>query len=641
MIGPWEIGLVAALAIAGGYALWRIVARVRFRRAAGARGGPSGPPKAEAVTADRLVKRAEAAVARLREQTDSPRDPVLRAQIGDVDDHAAEVLADLRRFAEQVKAIERSLREIPVDRLRRDLGTATAQRDEAGDEALRAELDRSVHAIEQQLAVADRLDTTRRTLLARIEAAVFDLEGLGARVAELIVMHDAAGAGDTESRLSELTGDLEGMRAGLAEARGLSSTVLGGSQPAPEQRASAPAPPPEPAPAPVRPGRARWDLVAVAVAVVLALTCLANAVIPHASSPSAGGTWGPDECARTIAFMGELTGDAAGDGPGELDAVTLAVTQDNAAHPDECEVRLRQYDTAITGDVAESARKIAEDASIVAVVGPTYGHEAESAVPVLEPAGLAVISPSASDSNLTAKGWTVFHRTLPSDDDQADAAARYLRDTLKAGHVFVIGDDTAFGKDVSARVAATLGAPAVAGQAAVAQDSTDWAPVVDQIRHSGADAVYFGGWADDTAPFVQRLRAVLPKIPLVTGDKVITETFRKTAGDAGHGTYATCPCLPVTQGLETFRSQFKARFGDTPEYYAPEAYDAARIALAGLRAGKTTRPAMLQFVDAWDRDGLGRRIRFGRDGGLAGPALNVWAYQSGDDGYFAPKSPIA
>src|SRR6185503_5743872 len=106
----------------------------------------------------------------------------------DIDDHAAEVLTDLRHFADQVKAVERSLHEIPVERLRHDLDEARRERDDASDEALRAELDRSAHALEQQLAVADRLDTTRRTLLARIEGAVFDLEGLGVRVSELIVM---------------------------------------------------------------------------------------------------------------------------------------------------------------------------------------------------------------------------------------------------------------------------------------------------------------------------------------------------------------------------------------------------------------------------------------------------------------------
>ncbi|WP_433202656.1 ABC transporter substrate-binding protein [Dactylosporangium sp. CS-047395] len=627
MIGPWVVGLAVAVAIAGGYAIWRFWSTVRFARAA----KPDTAPQ----NADVLIKRAEAAVAKLREQTGAPRDEVLRGQIEDVDDHAAEVLADLRRFAGQARTLERALHDIPVERLRGELAATRTQRDGAGDAGLRAELDRSLHALEEQLAVANRLDTSRRTLLARIEAAVFDLEGLSVRVTEIVVMHDAAGAGDTEGRLADLTGDLEGLRRGLAEARGLSDAVLGN----PETAAIVPpVPPPPTAKSPVRkpPGRARWDLVAVAVVVVLAATCLAADFIPHGSGPAVSATADAHECPQTLAFMGELTGDDAGDGPGELEAVELAVAQDNAAHGGDCTVHLQEFDTAVTGDAASTATVITADPSVVAVVGPTYGGEVTDALPVFEPAGLAVISPSASDSVLTTKGWTVFHRTLPSDDDQADAAARYLRDTLKAKHVFVVADDTAFGIDVAARVTATLGA--VAGHADVAEDTTDWSPVVDRIRRSGADAVYFGGWADDTAPFVQRLRAVLPKLPLVSGDKLITETFRKAAGDAGHGTYATCPCVPVSQGLDVFRAQFKARFGGhPPEYYAPEAYDAAEIALAGLRAGRTSRPAMLQFVNGWDHDGLGRHIAFAKDGGLAGPALNVWAYRSGDDGYFVPK----
>lgn len=635
----WGLGLAVAFAIAAGYALWRLAATVRFRRATMARAGrPAATPGPEAVTAAGLIKRAEAAVSRLREQTDSPRDPVLRAQIGDVDDHAAEVLVDLRRFADQVKAVERSLHEIPVERLRHDLDEARREHDEAGDDALRAELDRSVHALEQQLAVADRLDTTRRTLLARIEGAVFDLEGLGVRVSELIVMHDSAGPSDTEARLSELTGDLDGMRAGLAEAQGLSDAVLGGAAPAP---APAPAPAAAPAPVvrkkpPVKPGRARWDLVVVAVVAVVGITCAANTFLPHGGTVAATGD---AECSRTLAFIGALTGDDAADGPGELDAVQLAVAQDNVAHAGDCQVRLQQYDTGVTGDVAETAATVTGDASILGVVGPTYGREVTAALPVFQASGLPVISPSASDSALTTKGWTVFHRTLPSDDDQADAGARFLRDTLGAKHVFVVADDTDYGVDVAARFTGTLGR-AVAGHATVAEDTTDWSPVVGKIKRSGADAVYFGGWYDDAASFVPKLRAALPGIAVLSGDKVMTESFRTTAGAAGHGTYATCPCLPITQGLGVFRSQFKARFGTTPDYYAPEAYDAARIVLAGLRTGITTRPAMLRFVDGWDQDGLGRHIKFGPGGGLAVKDPKVWAYQSGTDGYFAPRTAI-
>jgi len=654
----WWLGLAAAFAIAAGYALWRLVATARFRRATAARaGGTATTPGAEPITAAGLIKRAEAAVSRLRDQTNSPRDPVLRAQIGDVDDHAAEVLADLRRYADQVKAVERSLHEIPVERLRHDLDEARRERDEAADDALRAELDRSAHALEQQLAVADRLDTTRRTLLARIEGAVFDLEGLGVRVSELIVMHDSAGPSDTEARLSELTGDLDGMRAGLAEAQGLSDAILGGAEPppaapastAPAPAASAPAASASTAPAPAagkrkrrpasagpaKPGRARWDLVVVAVVAVVGITCAANTFLPHGGTVAATND---TECSRTLAFIGALTGDDAADGPGELDAVELAVAQDNVAHAGDCQIRLQQYDTGVTGDVAETAATVTGDASILGVVGPTYGREATAALPVLQSSGLPVISPSAGDSALTTKGWTVFHRTLPSDDDQADAGARFLR-ALGARHVFVVADDTDYGVDVAARVSKTLDG-AVAGHATVTEDTTDWSPVVGKIERSAADAVYFGGWYDDAASFVPKLRAALPGIAVLSGDKVMTESFRKTAGAAGHGTYATCPCLPITQGLGVFRSQFKARFGTTPDYYAPEAYDAARIVLAGLRAGITTRPAMLSFVDGWDADGLGRHIKFGPGGGLAVKDPKVWAYQSGADGYFAPRTAI-
>jgi hypothetical protein len=82
--------------------------------------------------------------------------------------------------------------------------------------------------VADQLDVARRLAEVRETLLARMHSAVLGLEGLVARMAELLALHaTTAGGSLTATRLAELTSDLEGMRAGLAEAEQVSRTALG------------------------------------------------------------------------------------------------------------------------------------------------------------------------------------------------------------------------------------------------------------------------------------------------------------------------------------------------------------------------------------------------------------------------------
>src|SRR5262249_11256884 len=84
---------------------------------------PRLPTPPRGTGAERWLRRAEAAATTLHQQPESPRDPTLRAQIGDVDGQAAGALTDLRRFAGQVTLVEQAIAKIQVERLRHEHGT--------------------------------------------------------------------------------------------------------------------------------------------------------------------------------------------------------------------------------------------------------------------------------------------------------------------------------------------------------------------------------------------------------------------------------------------------------------------------------------------------------------------------------------
>jgi hypothetical protein len=152
----------------------------------------------------------------------------LAVQIDDVDDQAAAVVTDLRRLAGQVTVVEQALGGIDAGRLGQ---RETQLRQEAATSvgALHDEKQRAVRAVEDQIRVFERLVEVRQTQLARMESAVLGLEGLAARLAELVAMRLTSGGGETTpARLAELTGDLDGLRAGLAETEELSRRLLAG-----------------------------------------------------------------------------------------------------------------------------------------------------------------------------------------------------------------------------------------------------------------------------------------------------------------------------------------------------------------------------------------------------------------------------
>jgi hypothetical protein len=92
---------------------------------------------------------------------------------------------------------------------------------------MRAELERSAAAVRDRADVRDRLVSARDTLLARMQATALGLEGLGARLAEVLAMSATTGGVDTSADdIADLALELDGLRAGLAETEALSRRAL-------------------------------------------------------------------------------------------------------------------------------------------------------------------------------------------------------------------------------------------------------------------------------------------------------------------------------------------------------------------------------------------------------------------------------
>ncbi|HEY9474878.1 MAG TPA: hypothetical protein VIS06_13625, partial [Mycobacteriales bacterium] len=133
--------------------------------------------------------------------------------------------ADVHRLAGRIAAVEQGLAAIPVDRLRMDRDRFGAPGGGRNAE-VRTERDRALAAIEEQLAVATRLGDTRDRLLARLQATALGLEGLVARGNELLAMSASFGSDTSAGQVADLTAELEGLRAGLAETEQMSRRVL-------------------------------------------------------------------------------------------------------------------------------------------------------------------------------------------------------------------------------------------------------------------------------------------------------------------------------------------------------------------------------------------------------------------------------
>ncbi|MDQ1647612.1 MAG: branched-chain amino acid transport system substrate-binding protein, partial [Cryptosporangiaceae bacterium] len=154
---------------------------------------------------------------------------------------------------------------------------------------------------------------------------------------------------------------------------------------------------------------------------------------PSSNTASSSGS----KCDLQIGFFGALTGDAANLGKIIHNGMQLAVDQYNAKNA-KCKVAIKDYDSQGAPEQAPAlAQKAVTDKNVIGIVGPAFSGESKAADPTFDKAGLPIITPSATNPKLADNGWKIFHRILGNDNTQGPAAAKYIKDVLKADKVFV------------------------------------------------------------------------------------------------------------------------------------------------------------------------------------------------------------
>ena len=384
--------------------------------------------------------------------------------------------------------------------------------------------------------------------------------------------------------------------------------------------------------------RSRGPLIAaVAAGVAVLLLAIGGIAFALRGDDGKGGSDGPPAaaaaCGYKIAYMGILSGDNSGDGQTIRNAIRLALDKYNRKHQG-CTTELVEYDTK--GDENEAGRlaeQLVRDEKVLGVVGPLWFAEAQKVMPILDAAGVPMISPALTYTGLSSRGWKTFHRTVGSDNDQAEAGARYLTNTMRARRVFVVADIDEYAASVGDGMRLKLNT-AFVGRAGIDGSEGTFGLTVQEILKSTADALYFAGYYKSGGILVKELRAAKPDIKIVAWDRLFTDLFPDAAGTAAaEGVVVTCSCVPPSEARDNFANEYKEHYSEAG-YYGPEAYDSANVFLAGLAAGKATRADMLSFVNAYDAQGVSRRIKFTPTGDLEPDSASVWAYKVKSGGVY-------
>jgi branched-chain amino acid transport system substrate-binding protein len=370
----------------------------------------------------------------------------------------------------------------------------------------------------------------------------------------------------------------------------------------------------------------------------LALAACGNSSSSGASggSSSSGGGLGGGSSSQTykIAFQGPLSGDNQQLGINEVQGVQLAVDQANSSNNLGFKLDLVKADDQGSPEQAPTAAaQILQDNAVLGVIGPSFSGATKAVGATYGQAGLAFISPSATNPTLSQQGFTTFHRIVPSDNvEGTQAADLFARKGYKK--VVVIDDLSDYGKGVADAIQTEAQKKGVQVQRlSVDAKTTDYGATAATVASSGSQAVFYGGYDAQAGQVAKALTAAGYQGARYGGNGDKSSVFTQGAGAAGDGWYFTCGCSDATiaPAAKSFTAAYKAKFNQDPSTYSPEAFDAGNALIQAIqtaaKSGAPTRQSVEQAVNNLDYKGITTEIKFDKTGEVDQSAQVVNLFQ--------------
>lgn len=377
--------------------------------------------------------------------------------------------------------------------------------------------------------------------------------------------------------------------------------------------------------------------------IVVAAASLALAACSSSSSPGSGSSSGQT---YTIAYEGPLSGGNAQLGLYQKFAVQLAINQANAGTtfgtlPFKLKF-LPEDDQGSPTQAPTAAQAVIGDTSVRAVIGPAFSGASKAADPLYNQAGIAMVTPSATDPTLQTHGWNDFFRVVADDDSQGPADAQFIAKKLQDKSVYSIDDASAYAQGLVGAFnteAQTLGvtvthetAPGTTQCQAGTGNVQQYGAVATKVKQSNDPVVFYAGYYCDFALLAKALKAAGFSGQMVSDDGSESDTFVTQAGQSvAAGAYASCACQDITKNsaAASFNKGYKKLAGFAPGIYSGEAYDATNAVIAVMKklGSHVTDSAVVSGLHSVSYKGLTKTVSFESNGNIAGTAVYIYQVQ--------------
>ena len=313
---------------------------------------------------------------------------------------------------------------------------------------------------------------------------------------------------------------------------------------------------------------------------------------------------------------------------------------------------------------SENARTYVETDDLVAVIGTYNSGCAAIIIPILNEAGIAMVSPANTYAGLTHEapgtesgepdkyfpgGNRNYVRVVASDDNQGKVAAKYFKEKLGATKIFVLDDKELYGKGVADAFEgfAPDNGLEIVGHEGWNKDDPNYRALMTKIKASGADGIYIGGVSTNNGGQLMKDKVAVvgdnEQVKVMVSDGfVLSSLFDEGGADNVNGAIGTAPTQPpenLSGAGAKFVSDLTAKLGTTGlEVYTVYAAACAQVLVDAIGASDGTRQGVIDQLFEVNTDTVVGPMSFDENGD---PASKVESVYLAEDGNWAWQETIS
>lgn len=323
-----------------------------------------------------------------------------------------------------------------------------------------------------------------------------------------------------------------------------------------------------------------------------------------------------------IGFSGQLSGAYADLGIKGRDGVMLAVEHINAKGGIAGRsLKLIVQDDKGTPEGTLSADKKLIDANVVAIIGHMTSGQTMAALPVVEKAGMVLISPTTSTVELTGRD-DFFFRVAATCTTEARILSRHIYKNRNVHRLAVVldTDNAAYSNaylDAFSKVFKEAGGDVIGEWRFSSIGKPDFNQIAEDMKTREPDAALIIASPLDTALIAQKIKAVNPLILLFSSAWGQTDAMLQYGGKAVEGIEIILYFDSNSQNplFRKFSSQYYGKFGHEPSFAGGSGYEAMQVLAAALEKTKGQKAGIREALkEIRDVDGLQGTISMDRYG---------------------------